>query len=75
MERQQTAAMTSYSSGSEPAVSKWRNSVLFIRRHPTGSEDDVFMGSQPAWMKHPMETRPSVPQNGGNDLLFDRPLS
>ena len=33
----------------------------------------VFIGSQPAWTKHAMETRPGVPQNGGNNLVFDRP--
>ena len=33
----------------------------------------VFIGR--AWMEQPMETRPSVPQNGGNDLVFDRPCS
>ena len=32
-------------------------------------------GSQPAWMEQPMETRPGVPQNGGNNLVFDRPRS
>ena len=31
----------------------------------------VFIGR--AWMEQPMETRPGVPQNGGNDLVFDRP--
>ena len=30
-------------------------------------------GSQPAWTEQPMEMRPDVPQNGGNDLVFDRP--
>ena len=35
----------------------------------------VFIGSQPAWMEQPMETRPSVPQNGGNGLVFDQPRS
>src|SRR3954469_540508 len=33
----------------------------------------LFIGSQPAWTEQPMETRPSVPQNGGNGLVFDRP--
>ena len=33
----------------------------------------VFIGR--AWTKHAMETRPSVPHNGGNDLVFDRPRS
>ena len=32
-------------------------------------------GSQPAWTEQPMETRPGVPQNGGNNLVFDRPRS
>src|SRR5215216_6305025 len=31
----------------------------------------VFIGSQPAWMEQPIETRPGVPQNEGNDLVFD----
>ena len=30
-------------------------------------------GSQPACAEQPMETRPGVPQNGGNGLVFDRP--
>ena len=30
-------------------------------------------GSQPAWMEQAMETRPGVPQNRGNDLVFNRP--
>ena len=33
----------------------------------------VFIGR--AWTKHAMETRPGVPQNGGNGLVFDRPCS
>src|SRR3954462_3885317 len=33
----------------------------------------VFIGR--AWMEEAMETRPGVPQNGGNDLVFDRPRS
>src|SRR4051812_34809664 len=33
----------------------------------------VFIGR--AWMEHAMETRPGVPQNGGNGLAFDRPRS
>ena len=32
-------------------------------------------GRQPAWTEHAMETRPGVPQNGGNGLVFDRPRS
>ena len=35
----------------------------------------VFIGSQQAWTEQPMETRPGVPQNGGNGLVFDRPRS
>ena len=35
----------------------------------------VFIGSQPAWTEQPMETRPGVPQNGGNGLVFDFPRS
>ena len=31
--------------------------------------------SQPAWTEQAMETRPGVPQNGGNSLVFDRPRS
>ena len=31
----------------------------------------VFIGR--AWTEQPMETRPGVPQNGGNGLVFDRP--
>ena len=33
----------------------------------------LFIGS--AWMEQPMETRPGVPQDGGNGLVFDRPHS
>ena len=32
----------------------------------------VFIGR--AWTEEAMETRPGVPQNGGNGLVFDRPL-
>ena len=32
-------------------------------------------GSQPAWTKQAMETRPGVPHNGGNGPVFDRPRS
>ena len=28
-----------------------------------------------AWTEQAMETRPGVPQNGGNGLVFDRPRS
>ena len=33
----------------------------------------LFIESQPAWTEQAMETRPGVPQNGGNGLVFDRP--
>ena len=33
----------------------------------------VFIGR--AWTEQPMKTRPGVPQNGGNGLVFDRPRS
>src|SRR4051812_44299430 len=33
----------------------------------------VFIGR--AWTEQAMETRPGVPQNGGNGLVFDRPCS
>ena len=33
----------------------------------------VFIGR--AWTEQAMETRPSVPHNGGNGLVFDRPRS
>ena len=33
----------------------------------------VFIGR--AWTEQPMETRPGIPQNGGNGLVFDRPRS
>ena len=35
----------------------------------------VFIGSQPAWTEQPMETKPGILHNGGNDLVFDRPCS
>ena len=34
---------------------------------------NITRGSQPAWTEQPMETRPGVPQNDGNGLVFDRP--
>ena len=50
--------------------------VVFIRRQriawePTGWV--VFIGR--AWTEQAMETRPGVPHNGGNGLVFDRPRS
>ena len=48
-----------------------------VHGQPTGwvrtECDVVFIGSQPAWTEQPMETRPGVPQNGGNCLVFDWP--
>ena len=47
-----------------------------MRRVPREATERVlFIGSQPAWMEQPIEMRPSVPQNGGNGLVFDRPRS
>ena len=43
--------------------------------HQEATERMLFIGSQPAWTEQPMETRPGVPQNGGNGLVFDRPRS
>ena len=45
------------------------------RVHREATERVLFIGSQPAWTEQAMETRPSVPQNGGNGLVFDRPRS
>ena len=45
------------------------------RVHGKAMEYVVFIGSQPAWTEQPMETRPSVPQNKGNGLVFDQPRS
>ena len=44
------------------------------RVHREATERVLFIGSQRAWTEQPMETRPGVPQNGGNGLVFDRPL-
>ena len=45
------------------------------RVHREATEYVVFIGSQPAWMEQPIETRPGIPQNGGNSLVFDWPQS
>ena len=51
--------------------------VVVIHGEPTGWVGMecvvVFIGR--AWTEQPMETRPGVPQNGGNSLVFDRPCS
>ena len=52
--------------------------VVFIGRQRNAScssGGNGTRGSQPAWTEQPMETRPGVPQNGGNGLVFDRPCS
>ena len=59
------------------AGSEWRNSVVVVfmgrqRNASCSSGGNGTHGSQPAWTKQPMETRPGVPQNGGNGLVFDR---
>ena len=41
------------------------------RVHGEATECVVFIG----WTEQAMETRPGVPQNGGNSLVFDRPRS
>ena len=43
------------------------------RVHGEATECIVFIGR--AWTEQAMETRPDVPQNGGNGLVFDRPHS
>ena len=58
-------------------VHDWVGTEKLHRRrvHGEAKECVVFIGSQPAWTEQPMETRPGVPQNGGNGLMFDRPWS
>ena len=41
--------------------------------HGEATECVVFIGR--AWTEQAMETRPGVPHNGGNGLVFDRPCS
>src|SRR3954470_24336040 len=43
------------------------------RVHGEATECVVFIRG--AWTEQAMETRPGVPQNGGNGLVFDRPRS
>src|SRR5512141_3488284 len=43
------------------------------RVHGEATECVVFIGR--AWTEQAMETRPGVPQNGGNGLVFDQPRS
>ena len=56
--------------------------VVFIGRQqnawePTGwvGMECMVMFIERAWTEHAMETRPGVPQNGGNGLVFDRTRS
>ena len=48
-----------------------------VRGEPTGwvGMECVFVFIGRAWTEQAMETRPGVPQNGGNGLVFDRPRS
>src|SRR4051812_16337341 len=46
--------------------------VVFIGRQRNAScssGGNGTRGRQPAWTEQPMETRPGVPQNGGNGLV------
>ena len=43
------------------------------RVHREATKRVLFIASQPAWTEQPMETRPGVPQNRENNLVFDRP--
>ena len=52
-----------------------RTEKLRRRVHREATECMLFIGSQPAWTEQPTETRPGVPQNGGNGLVFSRPCS
>ena len=45
------------------------------RVHREATEYIMFIGSQPAWTEQRIETRPGVPRNEGNGLVFDRPWS
>ena len=56
--------------------------VVFMRRQWNAGEPADWVGTEcvvvfieRAWTEQAMETRPSVPQNGGNSLVFDRPHS
>ena len=44
-------------------------------RHVHGEATECIMFIGRAWTEQAMETRPGVPQNGGNGLVFDRPRS
>src|SRR4051812_24238681 len=56
--------------------------VVFIGRQRNACEPTGWVGTEcvvvfirRAWTEQAMETRPSVPQNRGNGLVFDRPHS
>ena len=56
--------------------------VVFIGRQRNAWEPTGWVGTKcvvvfigMAWTEEAMETRPGVPQNGGNGLVFDRPCS
>ena len=56
--------------------------VVFVGRQRNAWEPTGWVGMEcvavfngRAWMEQVMETRPRVPQNGGNGLVFDRPCS
>ena len=62
------------------AGSERRNNVVVVfmgrqRNASCSSGGNGTCGTQPARTEQPMETRPGVPQNGGNGLVFDRPRS
>ena len=43
------------------------------RVHGEATECIVFI--ERVWTEHAMKTRPGIPQNRGNDFVFDRPCS
>ena len=56
--------------------------VVFIGRQRNAREPTGWVGTEcvvvfigRAWTEQAMETRPGVPQNGGNGLVFNRPRS
>ena len=56
--------------------------VVFIGRQRNAWEPTGWVGTEcvvvfigRSWTEQAMETRPGVPQNGGNGLVFDRPRS
>ena len=56
--------------------------VVFIGRQRNACEPTGWVGTEcvvvfigRAWTEHAMETRPGIPHNRGNGLVFDRPCS